>query len=95
MQGLRNFPYSSHAPAWEFIRQRSSVAFGFRVTSGIPTPERGNNVVGGYFLRVTLKLHILVTGFRHPCRNDGQHKRLKVIMGIADTLRPVLPTVNG
>ncbi len=30
----------SHAPAWEFIRQRSSV------TVGIPTPERGNDRVG-------------------------------------------------
>ncbi|MEI6334749.1 MAG: hypothetical protein WCS87_09340 [Methylococcaceae bacterium] len=30
---------SSHAPAWEFIRQRSSV------TGGIPTPERVNDRV--------------------------------------------------
>ncbi|MCX7096111.1 MAG: hypothetical protein NTY50_22070 [Methylobacter sp.] len=32
--------YSSHAPAWEFSPQRSSVAGRWSVCHGIPTPER-------------------------------------------------------
>jgi len=44
-------PPSSHAPAWEFIRQRSSV------TVGIPTPERGNDRVGVIYYELPYHLH--------------------------------------
>jgi hypothetical protein len=38
--------YSSHAPAWEFSSQRSSVAGRWSVYHCIPTPERGNDANG-------------------------------------------------
>jgi|GEM_PF-4628585 len=37
------FFYSSHAPAWEFSLQRSSVAGRWSVYHRISTPERGND----------------------------------------------------
>ena len=37
------FFYSSHAPAWEFSPQRSSVAGRWSVYHCVPTPERGND----------------------------------------------------
>ena len=42
------FP-SSHAPAWEFIQQRSRVAGRWNVTGGIPTPERGNEQINCFY----------------------------------------------
>ena len=41
---LWNMFTSSHAPAWEFIPQRSRVAGRWSVNGGIPTQECGNEV---------------------------------------------------